>query len=130
MTFRIQSGRTRIIWRLDWADVGCAWRQENSCAGGIRHLLRTDQLCSSCDCKSLGEVNGYRKIAQVLTTLTSLPPGNPANPTNIYNSLRAQSVITYRCRREALQKRISVSLHHHCPRRTAPAPVGSLSKRR
>jgi len=68
----------------------------------------------------LGEVNGYRKIAQVLTTLTSLPPGNPANPTNIYNSLRAQSVITLpvptRSITEADISQFGITIAHDGPR--------------
>jgi hypothetical protein len=41
----------------------------------------------------LGEINGHRQIAQVLTPLT-LGLSNPANPLNIYRTLRAQNVIT------------------------------------
>ena len=39
----------------------------------------------------LGEIDGFRQIAQVLTTIQL---AGPANPTNIYGTLRSQGVVT------------------------------------
>ncbi len=43
---------------------------------------------------ALNELDGFRPIAQFLSTLTSVPLTAPSNPVNIYRTLRAQGVIT------------------------------------
>jgi len=42
---------------------------------------------------SLGEINGYRQIAQVLTTLDAANPSAINGPINIWQTLRAQGVV-------------------------------------
>ncbi len=42
---------------------------------------------------SLGEVNGYRQIAQVLTTLNAANPLAASGPINVFRTLRAQGIV-------------------------------------
>lgn len=42
---------------------------------------------------ALGEINGYRQIAQVLTTFNSTNPLNTNGPVNIFQTLRRQGII-------------------------------------
>jgi hypothetical protein len=73
----------------------------------------------------LGENEGVRQIAQVLSTLTSPGPASPAGPINIFQTLTTQGVITLptptRSIRESDLSQFGINVSH-----TGPRPPGTV----
>jgi len=77
--------------------VGFSWNPRNSEKTIVRggYGIFYGPIISSIEyvARSLNEINGFRQIAQILTTLDTTNPLAPRSPINIYQTLRQQGVI-------------------------------------
>ena len=85
--------------------IGFAWNpardNKTTVRGGYGIFYGTTDYQIDYVVNALNEIDGYRQIAQVFSSITSAPPPARNGPVNIFQTLRAQGVMLSECPRRS-----------------------------